>query len=516
MSLRVYNTLSAAKEVFEPVRPGKVGIYLCGPTVYKPPHVGHMVGPVIFDAIKRYLRYKGYDVTMVVNITDVDDKIIDRANELKTDWSNVAEECTKQYMDCLALLGVDTIDRFPKASAHMPEIIEMCQTLIATGYAYPADGNVWFEVTKDSDYGKLSHRRVEEQEAGTRELAGSGKRNPADFALWKAAKPGEPSWDSPWGPGRPGWHIECSAMSVKYLGETFDIHGGGMDLMFPHHENELAQSESATGKPFVKYWLHNGLTRVATKLPGGQVKQEKISKSLGNVIDPVELVAQHGAELVRYLLLMTHYRRPIDFSDEVVTAAKKGVSTFGRLFERVERMGVKLAPPNHVNAGGTLNAASADLMEGQSGPFVRAVLGFKMKFLEMMDDDFNTAGAIGAMHELAGEINSFIEQTKVEREKQVAELQAVGAATQTLRDLGGLLGLFREKISVGGGSGAAAAATSDAQSKTLDQVMQLVIKLRNEARKTKNFALADAIRNGLTEIGITLEDRSDGTGWRKN
>ena len=241
MALRVYNTLTKQKELFEPLEPGKVRMYLCGPTVYKSPHIGHMVGPVIFDAIKRYLRFKGFAVRWVINITDVDDKLIARAAELKTTMPALAEKCTKEYFDCLAAFGIDTVDHFPRASEHMPEIIEMCSALIAKGTAYAAGGSVWFDVAKDPDYGKLSHRSLEEQEAGTRDLEGTGKRSRADFALWKAAKPGEPSWDSPWGPGRPGWHIECSAMSRKHLGITLDIHGGGMDLLFPHHENELAQ-----------------------------------------------------------------------------------------------------------------------------------------------------------------------------------------------------------------------------------------------------------------------------------
>ena len=270
MSLPVYNTLTTEKEIFTPVRPGKVGIYLCGPTVYKSPHIGHMVGPVVFDAIKRYLQYKGYDVQWIVNITDVEDKLIEAAQKQNSTVQALAEKYTAEYHEALATLGITNIDKFPKASEHMPEIIELCKKLIAKGIAYAADGNVWFDVTKDADYGKLSNRRVEDQESGLRQLEGSGKKNPADFALWKAGKPGEPSWDSPWGKGRPGWHIECSAMSMKYLGETFDMHGGGMDLLFPHHENELAQSESASGKTFVKYWMHNGLTKVTAQTISGE------------------------------------------------------------------------------------------------------------------------------------------------------------------------------------------------------------------------------------------------------
>ncbi|MGH7177698.1 MAG: cysteine--tRNA ligase, partial [Tepidisphaeraceae bacterium] len=375
MSLRIYNTLSGNKEVFEPVRPGKVGIYLCGPTVYKSPHIGHMVGPIIFDAIKRYLRYKGYEVTWVVNITDVDDKLIEAAAAKNKSVNEIAEQYTREYHECLAALGVDGIDRFPRASEHMPEIIEMCQTLIQKSFAYAADGNVYFDVSKDADYGKLSHRRPEDQESGTRALEGTGKRNPSDFALWKSAKENEPWWDSPWGKGRPGWHIECSAMSMKYLGETFDMHGGGMDLLFPHHENELAQSESATGKPLSKYWLHNGLTRLNTK---------KMSGSIGNVVSVKALLEGHGPELLRYMLLSTHYRRPIEFTDEVLSGARKGIGTFYRLFERVGRL---------VGAGGKppeMNDVSLDMLDSEHAPFVKRVLGYKMKFLEMMDDDFNT------------------------------------------------------------------------------------------------------------------------------
>jgi cysteinyl-tRNA synthetase len=467
-----------------------------------------MVGPVIFDAIKRYLVYKGYDVTWIVNITDVEDKLIDASNKTGRPVQELADQYTKEYHNALDALGVEGIDRFPKASEHMAEIIELCQRLIGRGVAYATDGNVWFDVTKDSDYGKLSHRRPEDQEAGTRELAGSGKRNPADFALWKAAKPGEPQWDSPWGKGRPGWHIECSAMSMKYLGQTFDMHGGGMDLLFPHHENELAQSESATGQKFVKYWIHNGLTKMKTKLAGGEVRDEKMSGSLGNVVSAQELVQQHGAQLVRYMLLMTHYRRPIDFSEEVVVAARKGLSTFQRLFERIDRMGA--SSKNKSGKSLEIGDISADLLEGEHASMAREVVNMKMKFLEMMDDDFNTAGAIGVLHELAGLINGYIETSKAEREKQPDVLRAVAAATQTLRNLGGLLGLFRGPLAP------PASATEAAGGETLDKVMGLLIQLRNDARKNKNFKLADGIRDGLTSIGITLEDRPDGTFWRKS
>ncbi len=495
--MRVYSTLSRTKELFEPVRPGKVGMYLCGPTVYKEPHIGHMVGPVIFDAIKRYLLFKGFDVTWVVNITDVDDKLIAAAEKRNTTVKLLAETCTAQYMECLALLGIESIDHFPKASEHIAEIIEMCRKLVESGKAYAADGNVWFDVSKDSDYGKLSHRAVEEQEAGTRDLEGSGKRNAADFALWKRAKPGEPAWDSPWGKGRPGWHIECSAMSMKYLGPTIDIHGGGMDLMFPHHENELAQSESYTGKPFVRYWLHNGLTKVRTK---GESQSVDMHASSGNAIGAKQLIEKHGPELFRYMLLCTHYRRPIDFSDEVVAAAGKGMATFSRLAERIERVSGSLAGqlPQEIDQ------VAGALVESEVGAFVRDAVAAKMRFLERMDDDFNTADAIAVLHEMAGMVNSFMERNKADSERPADVVQAAAAGFNTIRKLGRILGLFRVNER-----------QQAARSDDLDKVMRLMIELRNEARKSKNFALSDRIRDGLKECGIVLEDRPDGTGWRK-
>jgi cysteinyl-tRNA synthetase len=369
MTLRVYNTLSRQKELFATVRPGRVGMYLCGPTVYKSPHIGHMVGPVIFDAVKRYLRYKGYDVLWVINITDVDDKLIDAAARLSTSVQDLAEKHTIEYLECLNQFGIDSVDRFPKASEHMAEIIDVCQKLVDKGFAYAADGNVWFDVAKDPDYGKLSNRKVEEQESGARALESQGKRNPADFALWKAAKPNEPQWDSPWGKGRPGWHVECSAMSMKYLGESFDVHGGGMDLMFPHHENELAQSESVTGKPFVKFWMHNGLTRIRTKAANDEWRTDDIHETAGNAakVRAKDLLSKYGAEVLRYMLLNSHYRRPIEFTEEALANARKALSVFWRLIERVERLtGKPLAEETP-----EMDQAATDLLESEVGTFVR-------------------------------------------------------------------------------------------------------------------------------------------------
>jgi cysteinyl-tRNA synthetase len=503
MTLRVYNTLSKQKDLFEPVRPGKVGMYLCGPTVYKSPHIGHMVGPVIFDAVKRYLQYKGFEVNWVVNITDVDDKLIAAANKANTTMKEMAEKHMAEYFNCLSDFGIDSVDRFPKASEHINEIIELCEKLIGGGNAYAADGNVWFDVTKDSDYGKLSNRRLEDQEAGNRTLEGSGKKNAADFALWKSAKPGEPAWDSPWGKGRPGWHIECSAMSMKYLGPTFDIHGGGLDLKFPHHENELAQSETATGQTFARFWMHNGLTTVRTKAASGEWKTEDIHETTGNAADvrARQLLDTHGPDLLRYLLLSTHYRRPIEFTDEALANCKKAMSVFTRLFERIERL---TGEPVTANSPTAESIAAPMLDSEHGGPFLRDILNLKIKFLEMMDDDFNTAGATAVLHEMAGEANSFIERHELERTRNDDLLKAVAAATATLRNLGTLLGLMRAKQPV-----------TKKDDGLTNNLMTLLIKLRQDARRDKNFALADAVRNGLTSIGVTLEDRADGTVWRK-
>ncbi|QOV89611.1 cysteine--tRNA ligase [Humisphaera borealis] len=517
MTLRVYNTLSQQKELFQTVRPGKVGMYLCGPTVYKSPHVGHMVGPVIFDAIKRYLQFKGYEVTWVVNITDVDDKLIDAAERLGTTVKDLADKHTAEYFECLAALGVNSIDHFPRATGHIVEIVELCQTLINKGFAYAADGNVWFDVTKDEDYGKLSHQTAEEQEAGG-EGATAGKKSGRDFALWKAAKPGEISWDSPWGKGRPGWHIECSAMAMKILGPTFDMHGGGMDLKFPHHENEVAQSESATGQPFAKYWLHNGLTKFNTKKISGSdmFGSEEAAKALA-AVSAKKLVGEHGALVLRYLLLSSHYRRPIDFTETAISDTKKAMATFTRLFERIDRLVPKPATPPATPAPGShghgasaddMDRVSANLLDGEHAAFAKAVLGLKMKFLEMMDDDFNTAGAIAALHEMAGEVNAFLEQNEAEKTKPADVLAAAAAGVQTLRNLGGVLGLFQEPA-----AGVAAKAADDGLT---GKLMELFIQLRANARQTKNFALADDIRKGLTAIGVTLEDGADGTRWRKD
>ncbi len=343
MPLQVYSTLSRKKEPFHK-KPGEtVSIYLCGPTVYKPSHIGHMVGPVIFDAVKRYLTYLGFKVNWVVNITDVDDKLIVRAKELGTSVKELAEKMTADYFDCLKKLNVTGIDQFPRATDFIPGMIAMMERLIAKGYAYPAGGDVYFDISKDEDYGKLCNRDPEQLEAGSRVEVTDKKRNPGDFALWKSSKPGEPAWDSPWGKGRPGWHIECSVMSQALLGNTLDIHGGGLDLKFPHHENELAQSESDTGQPFARFWMHNGLLKL--RKPDG--KEDKMAGSIGNVLNVADALKHVSGDVLRFFTLGTHYRSPIDLgtwdpkAEPIPTAietAKRSFDTFLRFAERVERI----------------------------------------------------------------------------------------------------------------------------------------------------------------------------------
>ncbi|HUG94258.1 MAG TPA: cysteine--tRNA ligase [Planctomycetaceae bacterium] len=516
MPLRVYNTLTRQKEQFQPLQPGRVTMYLCGPTVYKPAHIGHMVGPVIFDAIKRYLTWCGYQVTWVVNITDVDDKLINRAAERGTTVEALAREMTQDYFENLATMGVDTIDHFPRATEHIAGMQSLISRLVEQGFAYPLEGDVYFDVTKDDDYGKLSRRNVEEMLAGTRVEANERKRNPADFALWKKSRPGEPAWDSPWGRGRPGWHIECSAMSMKLLGESIDIHGGGLDLMFPHHENELAQSESCTGKPFARYWLHNGLMQAsgAAKVGGqhdrrgdladDQQHQEanKLAGSKG--ADSVKtLFAVFPPETIRFFLLSTHYRSPIDFSEENIAKTGKSLEGFDRLFEAFKRI-----------TGADFYALEAPALRGETTrldgeprPFFEELAALRDRFVEAMDDDFNTGGAVGVLFELRRCINSFITERKLDAgaPADAPMKQALTAAMTLLKELSGLLGVFRKPVEKSAGAG----------DEFARQLMDLIIEVRGIARKSKQFEIADRIRDGLAHLKVTLEDRPDGTSWRR-
>jgi cysteinyl-tRNA synthetase len=525
-SIRVYSTLTRTKEPFEPVHPGKVGMYLCGPTVYKPSHIGHMVGPVIFDAIKRFLAYSGYKVTWVVNITDVDDKLIAESGTRGISMSDLADEMTADYMRNLAAIGVDTIDHFPKATDSIDEIIRLTQTLIDQGFAYASDGDVYFDVGKDAQYGKLSRRSLDSMQGEGGEMA-VRKRSPADFALWKSAKPGEPSWDSPWGKGRPGWHIECSAMSRRLLGETFDIHGGGLDLIFPHHENEIAQSECAHGKPQAKYWLHNGLmqaahevgkvggraTRTTADSPsdspsapgsaGGQSAQAaKISKSTG--ASPFsELLARHSPEVIRFFLLSTHYRSPIQYSEELLEETARSMEAFYRLFKRYER----IEGASFYDVSAPRNRAEGEFDPG-SDATLREVSATRQRFLEAMDDDFNTGVGVAALFDLVRALNKYADAEKLEQGKpDAAKVQVFKQAARTFRELSATLGLFLKPVvekSTGGDDG------------LVGQLMQLLIDVRAGARQNKDFATADTIRKRLGEIGIALEDRPGGTDWTRS
>jgi cysteinyl-tRNA synthetase len=523
MTLRVYNTLIRKKEDFKPLRPGRVGMYVCGPTVYKPSHIGHMVGPVIFDTVKRYLTYLGYKVDWVVNITDVDDKLIVRARELGTTVKELAERMTADYCDALRRLNVTGIDRMPKATEHIPEMIEIMRGLIANGHAYAAGGDVYFDVTHDPDYGKLCNRDPEQLEAGARIEVSDRKRNPGDFALWKGAKPGEPAWESPWGPGRPGWHIECSAMSMKYLGPTFDIHGGGLDLQFPHHENELAQSESYTGETFARYWMHNGLLKMG---------HAKMAGSVGNVVNVADLLHKYEPETVRFLLLGTHYRSPIEYSDERLAETRRALEGFYRFFESFERI-----------TGGNFYRLTAPTTNtpfdpaGEHRDFFVEVRQLRQAFLDHMDDDFNTGGAIGVLHELLRALNRFVNSHNLEgAEKSPEAVADFHQGVVVLRELSHILGLFEvqhatPRVSPAGGS-SSAPGVNQLQVSLLEllrdlglegtktppadagEMINLLRDKRAEARKAKNFAMADQIRKRLAELNVTLEDRPGGTGWR--
>ncbi len=521
-TLHIYNTLSKQKEAFCTVEPGKVGIYLCGPTVYDKAHIGHMVGPVIFDCIKRYLVYCGYDVNWVVNITDVDDKLINKANERGMTMLEVAEENIADYNDNLTALGVDSVDHFPRATDCMNEIIAFIASLVDQGFAYESEGDVYFEVGKDTDYGKLSNRTVDAMQGEGGGMA-QRKRGLADFALWKSAKPDEPSWDSPWGKGRPGWHIECSAMSKKLLGETFDIHGGGLDLVFPHHENEIAQSECCHTKPMVTYWAHNGLLRAsnATGKVGGRADRATTpgesasadgdanpsgkmsrSKGAGGLAD---LIASQGGERIRFFLLRTHYRSTVLFNEPAIEEAGIGLDSFYRLFKRYTRITGK----DFYDLKAATTRETGTLAATKDNATQEATSACREKFLRDMDDDFNTGGAIGELFELVKIANKYCDDAGLEGggpesdNKVASDVATLEQVLTTLKELTNILGIFSQPRAEAEGSG----------DELLSQAMQLVIDLRTEARSNKNFTTADAIRDGIGPLGVVLEDRAGGTEW---
>ena len=525
MPLRIYSTLTRTKEDFKPVTPGRVSMYLCGPTVYKPAHIGHMVGPVIFDTIKRYLSYVGFKVTWVTNITDVDDKLIVKATELGTTVEDLAKRMTDDYLDNLATLGVDGIDHLPYATQYIAEMQEIITGLIAKGFAYPLNGDVYFECSRDSDYGKLSGRNLNDMLAGTRAETMDGKHNPADFALWKGSKAGEPAWDSPWGPGRPGWHIECSAMSRKLLGDTIDIHGGGLDLMFPHHENEMAQSESFTGKCFCNFWMHNGLLRksgAGGKIGGDHsrhgdaggadmmaVKQaqeeQKLAGSKGAESVKTAVFAKFDPETVRFFLMATHYRSPVDFGDDRLEETAKSIEGFYRLIETYSRI---TGADFYALPTASTRASTASLC-GEAAAYFAELSALRDRFFDCMDDDFNTGGAVGVLFDLRKAINGFIGTAKLDGEGKTdaSNIAALTASMSLLKELSNLLGVFRQPLEK---------KTANAEDTAfVDGLMQLVIDLRAALRKEKNWPLSDKIRNELTALKVTLEDRPDGTLWKR-
>jgi cysteinyl-tRNA synthetase len=480
--MKLYNTLSGKKEEFISVLPGQARMYVCGITAYDHCHIGHARSAIVFDIMRRYLAYRGYKVTFVKNFTDIDDKIINRARQEGIAWDAVAKKYIEEYDRDMAQLGVGRADIEPKATEHIQEIIDITQGLVEKGYAYAVNGDVYFQVEKFADYGRLSKRDIGEMIAGARVEVNEKKRNPMDFALWKASKEGEPAWESPWGRGRPGWHIECSAMSRKHLGDTFDIHGGGADLTFPHHENEIAQSEAFTGKPFARYWVHNGFITV---------DREKMSKSLGNFFTIKDILGKFDAEVVRFFLLSTHYRSPIEFSDEQLREAEASID---RYYATAVRMRDFLGQDH------TKEKASADekVFEELLGRFIERITG-------AMDDDFNTALAIGHIFELIRALNKYLDG----KPTGAKALDLTRKSKELLREAGGVLNIFGRTPEEWN----RALMRFKCQDITEKDILAK-IQERQRAREMKDWAAADAIRKELDEKGVVLEDKKEGTSWK--
>jgi cysteinyl-tRNA synthetase len=492
MTLRVYNTLSAAKEEFVPLRPGKVGMYVCGVTVYDYSHIGHARAYVAFDVIFRYLRYLGYEVTYVRNYTDIDDKIINRANADGVPFYDISERFIREFDQDMAELGLELPTFQPKAMEHVADIILLIKTLIDKGYAYASGGNVYFCVEKFATYLRLSKRNLEEMQAGARIEVDEKKRHPMDFVLWKEVKPGEPFWESPWGKGRPGWHIECSAMSAKYLGETLDIHGGGKDLIFPHHENEIAQSEASTGRPFVRYWLHNGFVNV---------NAEKMSKSLGNFFTIREVLEKYDNELLRFFLLSAHYRSPLDFSDQNLTDAESGMERiYGALAGIDKVLNAGKEDPGEKIDPDRLTDAERELLDKSSALVDR--------FKDAMDDDFNTALALGNIFDLVRTINRALADEGGKSESSRALFAQV---RDKIREVGKVIGLF---ISEPAAYLERIKTRKMAGQEISPAEIESLIAERAMARKARDFKRSDEIRDYLLARNIQLLDGPQGTTWK--
>lgn len=464
--MKVYNTLTRKKEELVPITPGEIKMYACGPTVYNYIHIGNARPLCIFDILRRYLEYRGYNVKFVQNFTDIDDKIIRRANEEHVDFSEISERYIKEFWTDADGLNVRHATINPKATENIDAIIQIISTLIEKGYAYEAQGDVYFSTEKFKDYGKLSHQPLEDLEAGARIMVGEVKREPMDFAVWKAAKPGEPAWDSPWGKGRPGWHIECSAMNWRYLGDTIDIHCGGQDLIFPHHENEIAQSECFTGKPFAHYWMHNGYINV---------DNVKMSKSLGNFFTVRDVAEKYGYEPIRYLLISAQYRSPINYSTDII---EQCIAALNRLYTCRDSLDFELK-----------NAVDAE-HDGDKA-IIDGFNKYREQFISAMDDDLNTADAIASIFELVRDINTNVVG-------KAPSKALVEGAIAMFDELTGVLGLVYNR-----------------KTETLDSDVEALIEARTNARKEKNWAEADRIRDQLKEMGIVLEDTAQGVKWHR-
>ena len=483
--MQIYNTLNGKKEEFIPLHDRKVGMYACGVTVYDLCHMGHARSLIVFDVIYRYLSYKGYEVTYVRNFTDVDDKIIRRAQEKKISWKELADTFIREFYVDMDRLQLKRPTKEPRATDHIKQIIELVKKLEVKGLAYAVDGDVFYRVKEFSSYGKLSGKKVDDLLSGARIEIDDRKESPLDFALWKKSKPGEPSWDSPWGQGRPGWHIECSAMSQDILGETFDIHGGGKDLVFPHHENEIAQSEGATGKPFVRYWIHNGFVNI---------NKEKMSKSLGNFFTIRDILQKYHPETLRLFILSSHYRSPIDFSWDTMDAAKAGLT---RLYQAMERLQVAVE---------TTKALPSKSAQSSIPPLNKELERVKTAFIKAMDDDFNTALAVGQLFEAAKFINRYLDGHP--QESWVHE--DLAAALLLFQELADILGILESK------PGDFLKNQGDEKDLPIpeEEIKQLIAQ-RDQARKEKRWATADEIRDRLASMNIILKDSPDGTQWQR-
>ena len=489
--MRVYNTMTGQKEEFRPLEPGKVSIYCCGVTPYNEPHIGNARPFVTWDVIRRVFAKKGYAIKYIQNFTDVDDKIIAAARHEHVTWREIADRYIESYFRAMDALNIKRADVYPRVSETMTDIIEMIQTLVSKGYAYEVfNGDVYFNVEKDEHYGKLSRRKLEDNEAGARVEIDGRKKHPMDFALWKAAKPGEPAWPSPWGNGRPGWHIECSAMSLKYLGKKFDFHGGGSDLIFPHHENEIAQSQCALGDEhsFAQYWLHNGFITI---------DNEKMSKSAGNFFTVKDILDKYPGEIVRFFLLQTHYRSPLDFSEERIKEAHTAYSRLetskNYLFDLIKKCDAADGVPGVASTGSGLAEAAERLLKA---------------FYDALDDDFNTALAISHMFELSKEINIYYNET-INNPMPIPDDDAkiIYRVRDIYMEMAGIIGIFEKAVR---------AVSDTAEFKLIDDLMEIIIANRQAAREAKNWEVADSIRDKLKVAGIILEDTPQGVRWKRN